>query len=350
MAIKSARPTIVVAGEEKPVLAERLLSLVIHETRSGLFGCEAVFGNWGEVEGRVGFLYFDRKLLDFGKAFVIRLDRETIFEGRITGLEANFPGGRPPEISVLAEDRLQDLRMTRRTRTFADVSDADVMRTLAADHALSANVDVSGPTHKVLAQVNQSDLAFLRDRARAIDAELWMAGGTLHAKSHSKRSGAALHLAFGRELRTFSALSDLAGQRTGVSVSGWDVSSKAALTHEAGESAISAELGGDVSGVSILQSAFGVRKEAVAHSMPLNGEETQARAEAYFKASARRFVTGRGVAETDPRLRVGASATLEGLGPLFNGKYYVADVRHLFDGSEGLRTEFTAERPGLGRS
>jgi phage protein D len=347
--IKSARPTIVVAGEEKPLLAERLLNLDIHESKNGLFGCEAVFGNWGEVGGGVGFLYFDRKTLDFGKAFAVRIERDTVFEGRISGLEANFPEGRQPELTVLAEDRLQDLRMTRRTRTFVDVSDADVIRTIAADHGLSSDIEVRGPTHKVLAQVNQSDLAFLRDRARAIDAELWMSERTLHARSRSKRSGAALRLAFGRELRSFSALSDLARQRTGVCVSGWDVSSKSALIHEADESAISAELGGDASGASILQSAFGVRKEAVAHSMPIDGEETRARAEAYFKALARRFVTGHGVAETDARLRVGASATLEGLGPLFNGKYYVAGVRHLFDGAAGLRTEFTAERPGLGR-
>ena len=45
--IKSARPAILVAGAEKPALAERLLSLVVHETQSGLFSCEAVFGNWG---------------------------------------------------------------------------------------------------------------------------------------------------------------------------------------------------------------------------------------------------------------------------------------------------------------
>jgi phage protein D len=100
--------------------------------------------------------------------------------------------------------------------------------------------------------------------------------------------------------------------------------------------------------VSILQAALGERKEAVVHSVPLDGDETQARAEAYFKAMARRFVTGRGVAETDPRLRVGASADLDGLGPLFSGKYYVAEVRHLFDGADGLRTQFTAERPGIG--
>jgi len=66
--------------------------------------------------------------------------------------------------------------MTRRTRSFADASDADVMRTVAQDHSLTPDIDVSGPTHKVLTQVNQSDLAFLRERARAVDAEVWVEG------------------------------------------------------------------------------------------------------------------------------------------------------------------------------
>jgi phage protein D len=239
--------------------------------------------------------------------------------------------------------------MTRRTRTFVNLTDAEVMQTVAADHGLTPNVTVTGAPYRVLAQVNQSDLAFLRDRARAIDAELWTTGTTLNAMPRSKRSGAPLRLAFGRELRSFSALSDLAGQRTSVSVSGWDVTSKKALTHEAGESALGSEVGDDASGVSILKSSLGDRKEAVAHGVPLDGRETQARAESYFKSMARRFVTGRGVAETDARLRVGAAAELVGLGPLFSGKYYVAEVRHLFDGAAGLRTEFSAERPGIGR-
>ena len=113
------------------------------------------------------FLYFDRSMLDFGKDFEIKLESDSIFKGKIMGLEAAFPEGQSPEISVLAEDRFQDLRMTRRTRTFTDVSDADVINQIATDHGLTPEVDVSGPTYKVLAQVNQSDLAFIRDRARA---------------------------------------------------------------------------------------------------------------------------------------------------------------------------------------
>src|SRR5215831_21174567 len=89
-------------------------------------------------------------------------------------MEARFPAKSPPELVVLAEDALQDLRMTRRTRTFVDQSDADVFNKIADDHKMGKSVQLSGGTHKVLAQVNQSDLAFLRERARAIEAELWV--------------------------------------------------------------------------------------------------------------------------------------------------------------------------------
>src|SRR5438128_801222 len=111
---KVARPSIAVAGQDEPELAEGLLSLLIVESISGLYRCEALFGNWGTINNKIGFLYFGRGLLDFGKPFQVKLGSDVIFDGRIMGLEAHFPEGRAPEIAILAEDRLQDLRMTRR--------------------------------------------------------------------------------------------------------------------------------------------------------------------------------------------------------------------------------------------
>lgn len=349
-AVRIARPTITIAEQDQPALAQGLLSLLIVENTSGLYRCEARFGNWGSRNNAVDFLYFDRSLLDFGKALKIKLGTTAIFEGRITGLEAQFPEGRPPQITVLAEDRFQDLRMTRRTRTFAEVTEANVITQIANEHGLSPDVDVTGPQHKVLAQVNQSDLAFLRERVRAIDAELWMEGNKLHAKSRVRRNEGRLELTYGTQLCEFSALADLSGQRTAVSVNGWEVASKNGIKHEATETVINGELNGDVSGVSILASAFGGRKEALAHTVPLTNQEAQAEADTFFKMSARRFVLGRGVAETDSRLRVGNYVELKSLGPLFSGKYYLSEVRHVFDGAKGIRTEFTGERPGIGRA
>lgn len=348
--LQSAHPKINVDGRDHPALEQGLTSLLVVETINGLYRCEATFGNWGLRNGTIDFLYFDRQTLDFGKSFKIKLGTNVLFDGRITALEAHFGEARPPEIVVLAEDRFQDLRMTRRSRTFNDVSDSDVFNQIANDHGLSPSINVTGPSYRVLAQINQSDLAFMRERARVIDAELWMDGNTLNAKSHSNRGSNPVELTQGRNLREFNVLADLSHQRTSIAVNGWDVAGKSGLQHEATNSVISNELNGDISGVSILQSALGARKEALAHTVPLNSGEAQALAESYFKMTARRFIVGHGLAETQPQLRVGAQVNIRNVGPLFSGKYYLTEARHLFDLTLGLRTEFTAEKPGLGRA
>jgi uncharacterized protein len=304
--IQATRPTIVVGGSEDIDLSQGLLRMSLHEDIEGLSHAELRFGNWGPSDGGIGFLYFDRGKLEFGKEIQVRLEGETLFGGRISAIEAEFGEGRAPEIAVLLEDRLQDLRMTRRTRTFTDVSDADVISRLAQDHGLTPSVDIAGPTHKVLAQVNQSDLAFARERARAAGAELWIEGTGLFAKGRSDRTGTPLRLVFGAELREFTVMADLAHQRTSVTVSGWDAGGKQAIAETAREAAVASEVGADSSGASVLEAAFGERKETVAHTLPLSGDEARRQAEAWFRAAARRFVVGRGLAQPDGRIRVGA--------------------------------------------
>jgi uncharacterized protein len=344
----SARPTFAVGGQDRPSLTGGLLELRIAEDVCGLSSCEATFGNWGSANGSTGFLYFDRRILDFGKDFAVSILGRRVFTGRISGLEAGYFEASPPTITALVEDRFQDLRMTRRTRTWETTDDATVMRQIAGDHGLTADIDVQGPQHAVIAQVNQSDLAFLRDRARAIDAELAMDDRTLTVKSHTARGGAPLRLALGDGVRSFRATADLAGQRTGLDVTGWDVAAKNALQESATDSVLGAELKGGQSGASTLRSALGQRKEAVVHSVPLTSGEARATAEALYRRRLRRFLCGHGVAEPNADLRPGRWVQIDGLGPLFAGEYYVTEVVHVFDGIRGLRSEFCVERAGLG--
>jgi phage protein D len=348
--MSATRPKIVVGGNEDIDLSAGLLRMQLRETIQGLTRAELRFGNWGPKNGAIGFLYFDRKKLDFGKSIQVKLDDDLLFEGKVSAMEADFGEGRSPELSVLLEDRFQDLRMTRRTRTFVDQTDSDVIETIAQDYGLQTDVDIDGPQHKVLAQVNQSDLAFMRERARAVDAELWIDGTKLLAKPRTKRNGSTVKLKFGADLREFTVVADLAAQRSSVQVTGWSVADKKAITHDADEQSIQGELHGDSSGASILDSVFGKRKESVAHTVPLTDDDAKSQAETYYRMAARRFVVGTGLAQPNAKLRVGATVDLDGVGPLFNGKYYLAEVRHMFDGAAGFRSEFTAERPGLGKA
>jgi phage protein D len=346
---KAVRPSIFVDGTEDAGLAQGLLRMSVQEDVQGLYRAELRFGNWGPKNSQIGFLHFDRKKLDFGKRIRLELEGQVLFDGRISAIEAVFGEGASPEISVLLEDLLQDLRMTRRTRTFENKTDKQVIEAIATDHGLTATVSLTGQAHKILAQVNQSDLAFLRDRARAAGAELWIEGTQLYVKPRSSRTGQPLKLKYGGDLRQFTALADLAHQRTSVTVSGWDVSNKTAIKQKADDATVRNELGNDSSGSKILNSAFKKkRNESIAHMVPLTSAEATAQAEAWFRAVARRFVVGHGLAHPNAKLRVGTWVELDGVGNLFNGKYYLAAVRHVFDGTGGFRSEFTAERPGLG--
>jgi phage protein D len=345
--VQSARPSIEIDGQRDANLTSAMLGLLIADSADGLARCELTLGNWGGADS-AGFQYFKRDKLEFGKTIKVKLGDATLFEGRISAICGKFPEGGPPQVMVCAEDRLQDLRMTRRTRSFDDAGLADVLRRVASDHGLTPQADVSGETYKLLAQVNQSDLAFLRDLARREDAEVWVEGTKLKAAQRARRDGGTLDLSWAGLLREFSVSADLAHQRTKLVACGWNVADKQASRHEADEAAIRSELSGGASGAATLRQAFGERADTLAHGMPASDAQARALAEASFRHHARRFVVGRGVAETQAGLRVGAKLKIKGVGPLFEGDYFVTDVSIRFDAKTGLRTEFMCDRPSIG--
>jgi len=349
-AITSARPKLEVDGQARPELDSGLLRLQVSDTADGLATCEAEFGNWGaNAQGQLGFLWFQRDVLEFGKRFVVKLGDDTLFEGKVTAIEARFPALTPPTLVVRVDDPLQDLRMNRRTRCFERVSDADVLNQIANDHGLQTDINLSGPTWPLLVQANESDLAFLRRRMLVADADLVVADGKLTAQPRPSRPRPAMTLVHGGTLRRFHVAADLAHQRTSLHCTGWDVANKQAVSEEATASSLGNEASAGDSGPQILQQTFGARHDTVSHRVPPDAASARTEAESHLRALARRFVRGHGETDTDVRLRAGSSVQLDGLGPLFSGAYGLSEVLHRFDETHGLRTEFTAERAWLGR-
>lgn len=342
-------------GESQSSLSSALLSLTVTENIEGLYRCEARFSNWGDRGNGPDYLYFDRELLDFGRELSVSLGAGNgdgvVFTGSISAIEGQFLPGEPPQIVILAEDAAQSLRQTRRTRIFEEMSDAEVFKQIAGDHGLEPRIGLDSPKLPVIAQLNQSDLAFMRERARRLAAEIWIEGGALYVQRRSQRSDQdSLSLEFNQGLLEFSVIADTANQYTQVAVSGWDVQTKKRLEHNAEAAVLGQELDGSIGAATIVRDTFGERCDRIAQQVPLNSLEAQAIAEASFRAQARRFVVGQGLARGDARIRVGRQLTLEGLGRLFSGLYYVCEVRHCFSrGSNGgYTTELVVERPGIG--
>src|SRR5689334_22830308 len=106
--IYTARPTIKVAGTEQSALSDGLQQMSIEETSDGMLRCEATFANWGTKDNAVGYLYFDRTILEFGKTIQIQIGAGDaagqVFDGRIMALEGRYLRKRPAEILIFAED------------------------------------------------------------------------------------------------------------------------------------------------------------------------------------------------------------------------------------------------------
>ncbi|TBT82599.1 phage late control D family protein [Propioniciclava sinopodophylli] len=347
-----ATPGLTVAGQDQPELADNLLALDVECDIVGLSRCVLTVRNWGQRNGRPGYLYADRDLLDFGAELSVALgpDRTTVFSGTISAIAADYRADDVAQATVHAEDALYDLRLTRRTRTFEDSSLGAVADRIAGAHGLRARVDVPPVQRAVVAQLNQSDLALLRGLARQEDAEVWLDGRDLHvARRPGRGVGADVpRLAYGANLLSFAVRADLADQVSEVRATGWSVADKDAIDEAIGAGELGAELGSLTSGTAVLEEARGRRTEPLVRGVPLAADEARALARAAYLERARRFVTGTAVTGGTPAARVGGPVELGGLGTMFEGRYTVTRVRHTYDLHTGLRTHLDVERPGIG--
>lgn len=353
--LASGQPIFKVDGREVAALGRGCFRLETLADDTGLSSLEAVFLNLDRpAEGQpVDFLYFDRQVLDLGKAIEVAFQPAgvavPVFKGLITALGGEFPEAREPELVLHAEDALAPLRMRRRTRVFESASDADMLEQVASDAGLEPSAQIDGPTYVQHFQVNQSDLELLRERASVSDGLLILDDRALQIEARSATGEPPIRMSNYNELIRFTVLADLAHQRTKVRVHGWDVAAKQAIHEQADhqDARAVAESGGRT-GPEILAEIWSEAAEDLHLEAPATPDEARALAKGAMQRRARNFVRGRGVANGNPALKVGGRVELVDIGAFFSGVYQLTSVRHAFDMSYGYRTHFEACRAELG--
>lgn len=349
--LATTSPVFTVNGAVAGALGRDCVRLEVEEGVEGLRTMRAQFVGVGKdaTGPPKRMLHLDGEV-DFGKSLQVCVGpdeaQRIVFDGVISAIQVVFDNGAPPLVVVLAEDALMTLRMTRRVRTYRDVTDGDIAEAIAAAHGLQAEVTVDGPRYDVVQQINQSDLAFLRERGRLVQAELWCTGRTLHFSSRPRRPGTSLTLRQGPDLFSVQLCADLAHQRSEVVVTGYDAAAQAVIDERAGPESVEAEITGGRTGARLVAQALGSSTTLRVREAALTATEANAWARAEMLRRGRRFVTVTATSRGTPDMVVGSRLRLELVGAPFEGDgYYVTRVRHSFDLTRGLRTVFDAERP-----
>ncbi|MBK5224426.1 MAG: phage late control D family protein [Acidimicrobiia bacterium] len=350
-------PVISIDSRTEGALARDLLRLDIEEGTMGLRTLVAHLHAVGpDSDGSTEQLsYLDGQVVDIGRTIAVALGppggERQLFTGTISAIEVSFTEGGAPFVSVFAEDALMRLRLRQRTATYTDMSDADIVAEIAADHGLGSACDAEGPTYPMVQQWEQSDLGFIRDRASRLNAEVWVdSDDVVHFADREQRTAADLLLVQGNELISVQARVDIAHQRSDIERRGWDDLAVAAIAESAGGDVVAAEVSGGRIGPDVVAEVFAESARSCGRHDVLSTAAAQAYATADMRRRARQFVTVDGVTAGTPDLVPGARLDLRRVGRPFEGDgYRVSHAHHSYDLVVGHRTRFRAERPAMAR-
>ncbi|HEY0452644.1 phage baseplate assembly protein V [Actinophytocola sp.] len=317
---------------------------------------------------------------------------ETLIKGEVTSIEARCEGHLIYTI-IRGYEKAHRLQRAKRSRTFVNMSDADIAEEVASAAGLDIGKIVpSRTTHDHIAQVAQTDWDFLTQRAREIGYETVVVGGEFFFRPASGRPaggglGGALgavasaagdllglsdKLTFKKNLMSFHPRISAANITPDVEVRVWDskdarvVSSRSAAT--TGTATIPGQEPADLAdsftdgllpplpSLPALPPIPGLPKIDFGTSPSNTAYVVVDRPLAFGTAAARAveeaakgvadhigstFAEAEGDALGDPKIQAGAQVDIDGVPEQFKGKWTVTNARHVFDAAEnGYHTRF----------
>lgn len=339
----SARPSFRLNGNRRADLEPLLLALLIDLPLHGSAHGEVRFTNWGirDSASTPDFVLEDIALGDELEILVGEDNPATLFKGEITALEEGYGNSTAPTLVLLVQDKLHRLARRRQSRSYEDQSATDVVRRLAADAGLQADVNLPGLT-ATWHQLNESDLAFLLRLAGRFATGARLNGTGLRVRPEESDPD-PLPLCLGDRLLRTRLIADLNHQPARTRVAGYNLADDTATDHSS--SRLDPAPAG-TSAIDTLNHLGWTSDEIVPQPFARSSAEAEALASAHLRRQGERFLSGELVCSGEPRLGPGREIDLSGVSPRLCGRYRVVHCVHRFDNENGFETHLSVQRGG----
>jgi phage protein D/phage baseplate assembly protein gpV len=297
--------------------------------------------------------YIDSDTFKVGKSVEIAIEtdeipdepgaiKETVLKGEITGFEPRFTSEGRPELIVRGYEKSHRLLRGKKTRTFLNSKDSDIVGKVASGAGLSGGtVDDTQEVHDYVIQDNKTDWEFLLARARRVGCWVYVRDGKLYFTR--KPGGQGPTLQWGVGLAEFNARLSTSLQASEFTVVGWDpLKQEAIKSNKVTDARDLPEIGQQpIQGGALTKQAFGAAAKVVVDRPVSTAREADQIAESVCDEIGQEFITAECRARIGhPRIRSGDTVKLEGLGRRFSGTYRVTHAVHRFT-CGFYETEFT---------
>lgn len=364
-------------GEPIPAALRGHIVSINHQ--NGLEGADRV-----EVTvANPNLIWLDHPLLQMDIPFSLWLGYapdplKQVFVGEITGVNASFPNGGMPTLTLIAHDFMQRMTQGKKDRSFAlnlpcigkfPLPDPYVAMLVGGLNMLVPLVDPAGAAVSFLTlliayaidpleakrairvQHNQSDFEFLSQLAKDngwemyIDHSLAPKGYALRFQFLMQDYTPIVTLKWGQSLLDFTPRISTVGQVAAISTRIWIAAIKMEFVIVLGWDYDRAAFNLMIyPGLGSLQEVMGSTQAQSVLKIDATGAATAPKeilSELLPRLNNR--LTGSGSTIGDTRIRAGKVINFDGLGDQFSGLYRVTSATHTLDGS-GYRTQFEARK------
>jgi phage protein D len=263
----------------------------------------------------------------------------SIYKGEIVGLEPIYKGGDKSKILVRAMNKFHRLLRKRKSVTFTDKTDQQILSQVVGDAGLSLEWKHEKTiTYKHVYQHNQTDMEFLRTRAARMGCHVWCVDTKVYVQQPELQGAGVAELSVddakdGASLRMFAPRLNSSALVNKVTVKGWNPETKELIS---GEATVSGSKLGSQTGMAA-SSAFGSDETFTVDHPIWDKAEAMALAKARLQEASLSYITG--IAETagSPVFELGKlvkiTANAKGEADPFNGLYYIMGLTHRFNAS-----------------
>ncbi len=270
--------------------------------------------------------------------------------GDITGLELEYSAEEVPMLTVRGYDHRHRLMRGQKYRSFVNKKDSEIAAQIAQENHLEAQTVDTEVTLDFVLQPNQTDLAFLQERAWRIGYEVvvdkTIDKTTLLFRPYRNAEEAAITLNPDVDLLEFHPRLGSLSQVDQIEVRGWSPQNKTGIVAQANAQESlkdTTKMGGHTSGPQVAH-IFGPTAGLIVDVPVFNQAEASQIARGQLTAMALAYISGDGLAIGRTDLRAGSVIKVEGMGQRFSGKYYITGTTHTFSPKRGYRTAFTFRR------
>jgi phage protein D/phage baseplate assembly protein gpV len=350
----TAEPTISIEGSPLPQdVANDILHLVVEESisRPGMFTLiirnsafpgassqkiwqhESHFKIGSTVE--IGFRSNTTQSDEFSKEH-----KKDVFKGEITAIETQFDEGSQAPMIIRGYDICHRLHRGRFNRSFQNMTDSAIVNKVISEQGISpGQIDSTPIAHDYVFQENQTNMAFLRERAARNGFELFIQDGKLNFRK--PKAGESVDLKWLQQLTAFQVCVTSAEQVKSVEVRGWDYENKKAIVAEknSGQTLTSNAHGKGTAQSTVFKEKPTPAKLIVVDQPMFKPEEANTMAQALFDELEGQYIQADAKALGDPRIRTSGIVNLTDMGK-YSGKYYVTETRHIYS-ERKYTTEFS---------